>query len=535
MRTSLQGSGLVKWISEEKLKVLQASAREGAVQNYLEDIEDLGFSESLTSREYQGRYLFELLQNADDAITDEIGQRREKEQSRGRYKVAYYLTHRSLLVANEGCGFNQQDIFNICRFGKSSKDPRKSIGYKGIGFKSVIEVTHEPEVYSGEYCFGFSQSEARRVVTKIAGVDIPPDMLVPLHRFVFPRSADSLPEEDRKALEELGGYSTIIRLPLRVDINKVIADLDRDIRPELLLFLKGVDEIEIIVPGRPRAVFRRFGTAAYDSEAEDFIRLTTNDTITGDWLVFGSPDIEVKDRAIISDLEDRQWERVTHVSCALAFLTPNAERIAAPEISQPLYVYFPTEVRSGFRFLIHGDYYLGGSRKAIPANKYNQWLSSKVAEFLQNQAIPGLVKHFPKDATIVDVLCPSGEPQGQMAQELYEALMRSLKSSSFVPLERGRHGKPSEVAITPVGVDAEKFRLYLPIDKITLEGRRFATIQVENKEKIRISKDKAFLTNLGAGILTVKQALDTLKDMAPAVNVQQATEVLSFLDRKSVV
>ena len=70
MGASLQEGDLIRWISEEKLRVLQASAQAGVVQNYLEDIEDLGFSESLASREYQGRYLFELLQNADDAISD---------------------------------------------------------------------------------------------------------------------------------------------------------------------------------------------------------------------------------------------------------------------------------------------------------------------------------------------------------------------------------------------------------------------------------------------------------------------------------
>jgi len=528
MSTSLQEGDLIRWISEEKLRVLQASAQAGAVQNYLEDIEDLGFSESLASREYQGRYLFELLQNADDAISDQIRQRKETAQPRGRYKVAYYLTGRSLLVANEGCLFNEHDVLNLCRFGKSSKDPRKSIGYKGIGFKSVMEVTHEPEIYSGEYCFGFSQSEARRVVTKIAGIDLPRDMLIPLHRFVFPRSVNDVPDEDRKAFEELGGYSTIVRLPLRVDINKTLADLDRDIRPELLLFLKGVDEIEVYIPGRPKAVFKRFGTAAYGNESEDFVRLTVNDSITGDWLVFRSPEIEIEDRTVISALEDRQWEKVTHVSCAFAFLTPNAESVAVPEMSQLIYAYFPTEVRSGFRFLINADYYLGGSRKSIPANRYNQWLSSRMADYLKNQVIPGLVKHFPREASIVDVLSPSGEPQGQMAQELYDSFVENLKLSSFVPLQRGGHGKPSEVAITPVGADAEKFRVYLPMDRIALNERALAVTEVENKEKIRISKDKAFLTNLGAVMLTVKQALANLKDAPPSVDVSRAREVLDF-------
>jgi len=51
-------------------------------------------------------------------------------------------------VANDGLPFTESNFISLSRFGQSDKDPEKHIGNKGIGFRSVLEITREPEIFS---------------------------------------------------------------------------------------------------------------------------------------------------------------------------------------------------------------------------------------------------------------------------------------------------------------------------------------------------------------------------------------------------
>jgi hypothetical protein len=96
-----------------------------------------------TQREYSGRFLFELIQNAYD--------RQSRDSVAGR--VAIILVedehdHGTLYVANTGTGFSASDVRRIGSLGLSDKQVGEGIGNKGIGFKSVLQVCTTPEVYS---------------------------------------------------------------------------------------------------------------------------------------------------------------------------------------------------------------------------------------------------------------------------------------------------------------------------------------------------------------------------------------------------
>ena len=94
---------------------------------------------------YRGRCVLELLQNAHDALTDSQG------SEPGR--VTFLLVTKPvpiLLVANSGCAFERKDFKGLCQLGQSPKDPNKSVGNKGLGFRSVLEVSSSPEIWSTE-------------------------------------------------------------------------------------------------------------------------------------------------------------------------------------------------------------------------------------------------------------------------------------------------------------------------------------------------------------------------------------------------
>ncbi len=105
--------------------------------------------------DYHGRFLIELIQNAEDRS-------RKKECTTSGEHSNYLIivrTKRAIAVLNQGAPFSKKDIESITSLGLSTKDPEKSLGNKGIGFKAVFQITDSPEVYSRPESVGDLWSE----------------------------------------------------------------------------------------------------------------------------------------------------------------------------------------------------------------------------------------------------------------------------------------------------------------------------------------------------------------------------------------
>lgn len=94
----------------------------------------------------QARFVFELLQNADD-----------NQYTRGQdpYVVFRVYPDRIVIECNED-GFTRQNLKAICNIGKSSKTVSQGyIGEKGIGFKSVFMAAWRVHIQSRDFSFDF--------------------------------------------------------------------------------------------------------------------------------------------------------------------------------------------------------------------------------------------------------------------------------------------------------------------------------------------------------------------------------------------
>ena len=91
--------------------------------------------------DYHGRFLVELLQNAEDQTT-------KAGISNGLAVVVRTETH--VYVLNQGLPFNDPGIRSITSAGISPKRAEESIGNKGVGFKAVFQVSGTPEIFTAE-------------------------------------------------------------------------------------------------------------------------------------------------------------------------------------------------------------------------------------------------------------------------------------------------------------------------------------------------------------------------------------------------
>ncbi|MGW6891050.1 sacsin N-terminal ATP-binding-like domain-containing protein [Streptomyces chartreusis] len=170
-----------------------------------------------TARDYKGRFLLELLQNAHDA--------HPSRRNDGQVHVLLDEEegeHGTLYVANAGRPFTWDGVEAVCKLARSEKVVGEGIGNKGVGFRSVLQISNAPEIYSARpataisavlegYCFRFATPDDLSLLlgdadlVRRATKEFPP-LQVPFPVSATPQTCVEL---------AMAGHVTVIRLPLR--------------------------------------------------------------------------------------------------------------------------------------------------------------------------------------------------------------------------------------------------------------------------------------------------------------------------------
>ena len=120
---------------------------------------DLASMERYISESYTGRSLIELLQNADDACASKL--------------IIKEIRKQVYLVANNGRTFDERDLEALCRSGASTKHRKNNtIGYRGIGFKSVVNYSNIVHLYSGDIKATFSKMLTQKEIPEAENVPL---------------------------------------------------------------------------------------------------------------------------------------------------------------------------------------------------------------------------------------------------------------------------------------------------------------------------------------------------------------------------
>lgn len=114
-------------------------------------LSDLAQMEKYIAESYSGRSLIELLQNADDAGATEF--------------YLQEVDNNTFIVANNGRIFDENDLISLCRSGASTKKRKSNtIGFRGVGFKSVVNYSEEVCLFSGENRVIFSKQLTKQAL-----------------------------------------------------------------------------------------------------------------------------------------------------------------------------------------------------------------------------------------------------------------------------------------------------------------------------------------------------------------------------------
>ncbi len=384
----------VRRVVEENLAVYRASK-----DRLREDVSQ----ENQVAADYRGRLVFELLQNADDAL---LGRATHDD------RVLFRLMDDALWVANTGRPLTAADVRGLCGLGASSKTGaqdrrRAAIGQKGLGFKSVLEITAAPEVFSSTVCLRLGRDHARALVQplwqKLGRGDVAE---VPAMRFPA-----LLPAADEWRQLQEQGYNTAFRFVLREEVT----DEDRrELAQQMLalpstsvLFLKHLEEVRIQVEtsGRreerlwllERSLLADPGTAGGTPQRVrglDASGLYRVDLLERDrsWRYLVAHDRDVVIGAHRGGLTGSAWEGVHFTEVSAALPEPGMAQGAAA--GQRFHVFLPTEEPTGMPLLVNGAFTTDLSRQHVrvtedPAD-YNRYLLARAAAVFADVLVPHL-------------------------------------------------------------------------------------------------------------------------------------------------
>lgn len=283
----------------------------------------------------QHTYIYELLQNANDYP-----------HNKEHVNVKFVLTEHYLFFMHSGACFNLRNVVGISSINQGEKKKNtETIGYKGIGFKTVFVNNDYVFLKSGEWSLRFDRQYSEK---KFFG-DCP-WALMPI-----PTDESELDEEARAIISN-DSMRVQFALRHRSDASKNIEQLDKVFSDnQILLFIPNVYKVEVITDGKVRHIVEKddskWVVSDYKYEVpSDLKRWVENNINSGDKI-------------------PEKFKNIDKVR--ISFAVGRKENKIIPVENARVYNYLPTELRLGFNFLFNADFVPNGSRSGLHDVNWN--------------------------------------------------------------------------------------------------------------------------------------------------------------------
>jgi hypothetical protein len=295
-------------------------------------------------------FVLELIQNAEDA-----GQALQ-----GSGEVSITINKNRLKFVHNGAPFDESNLRAICGIRSSKKPERGTLGYLGIGFKSVFKVADSAEIYSSDFRFKFDRNHPEWTNQ----VSETPWHVIPIwieqsSEFVDPKKT-----------------TFIVRLRDEDAYQHLMSGL-KEIRAELYLFLRWIKCINITdeISGE---------TWSLEDLGEDDNGITVlkqNSELHR--FKFFKEEIPVPAKLKMDRLTQEYRANVTKRAIAIAFaMDENGDLDPSPATAMygGVYSFVPLgESNSGAKFPIQADFLVQPGREGVNEEAaWNHWLLEQV-------------------------------------------------------------------------------------------------------------------------------------------------------------
>ena len=387
-------------------------------------------------KEYKGRQVFEMLQNMDDQMVSAPENARTSQ-------IVFDKDRATLVFRNQGEPFSSEGIKSIMMPNLSPKMAGRTIGNKGLGFRSLLN--WEPEkvlIRSNGFELSFSSSRVCKIVERHHALKANVSSL---------RKGETLPILMFPKVQRMEFRSTwSTEIELQNMPSSTLTDIETELQnfqSELLLFLPNLRAVEIQIVNGGLTLTTTYLTDAWKvapgSDNQVWSReIRVNDSSVDNWIAFREK----------GQIEGVTQEDGNPSDYNLSIAVPLAlER--RKKLDHVLRNYLPVRsVDIRLPCLVHATVDLNPNRDALsPGNAANRKVFSEIlpsafirfAEFLKKNANtddPFLNdKWFPWR-----LLSPEGNGGNEFVESLYSRLREVAETGLFVPCVDGSYRTPAD-------------------------------------------------------------------------------------------
>jgi hypothetical protein len=341
----------------------------------------------LTSQRLYGEkihYVLELIQNAEDEASSSI---------------IFMFNDDNVVIINNGRPFDEEDVWGICSVRSGKK--KNKIGFFGIGFKSVFNVTKKPQIISNKFNFE-------------------------IESYIYPKPKTSVPENLKRYYSPKRGAIFVLPyssgLPTREELIENFNSLD----DKILLFLENLEELKFIdnISSSEREIRKKL-----EGDSKVSLFDTQNEEETK-WRVFHR-NIQVDNEKTVPEGK----EGIKETQITIAFPIDSATRDTIKK-SGVVYCYLPTKKRTDLPFLIQADFLPTIGRENISDHPWNVWLMKELGTLAADA-----IDEIKDDEQICDFLYDfiplPVEIQDDLIRHLYTSLFETLKEKEIAKTTKG--------------------------------------------------------------------------------------------------
>lgn len=427
---------------------------------------------------YRGRAPYELLQNADDA---------------GAKKVAYILCSDGLVFVHDGRWFTI-DNFRSLADGWSDKDPEQCIGHKGLGFRSVLDITPSPYIckienkqfFAVKFTWALNNGHIQKAFQRDPtlrshyakwtkhGQLACPVMAIPGIAKKHNLGASSIILDKLISGKYGSKFTTMFWFPARdPDIDPGVLEelsptpiISDSSGPKTLLEFLEI-EVSILLP------FLNSVETVYVYKNDNRIGIThipkgSEKAKEGEIIVYTnisghSQSKSFYQKRFIFPIPDEIFHQPDTPKAVKKMKEAKIVLSARLEDGQPysdddscFHVYFPTEERTGVGFVIHGDFFVKPDRTRLMGGNYNEWLLGCAANGAANEFLSQLLGRY-RANHVFSALSPVGAMITDSAETFVSSFEKRLqeRTEPFVPAKAGLRKR--EDVVLPPKIDERGF------------------------------------------------------------------------------
>ncbi|KAF2107406.1 hypothetical protein BDV96DRAFT_653752 [Lophiotrema nucula] len=431
-------------------------------------------SEQLYSSKY--RFLYELIQNADDSLFSNLDEHTPP-------TMEIRLGRSTIVIDTNEDGFTRANVEAICATGKSSKKASASddhIGEKGFGFKAVFSVAEKVHVQSGWWSFAFEHRRGDNGLGMVTPLEAPREILPDTMKT---RITLTLSDDSDNA------YDRLVRAA-------------KDIPDTTIFFLQRLRLIRMEVQ-QPDESYERIAISKKKQPTTKIVSIhrSSSQYQDGEETLFSneSRDYYVFEHTVCDMPKDERRKDRIRAKVELAFPVDSKKREPIlSNLGQHVFAYLPLRRLNQIQFLIQSDFITSASRESVIDCPWNDKVRDGIAITFARAVATFATEDHPLRYRWFDYLPMS--PLEGLWQPLLEKILNLLRDMPILQTwTSGTFKKPSDL-----------FRLKV----CALHNGNPLLEDLEDEEYLSSSYDAVdswILERLGIRNLRISQFMDRLQ------------------------